>query len=88
MKVPRQKIKSTSVKGLLKRLEEYDRFFEATSDTGEINHQATKAYMSLIKLLWVMAADEETVTNNSARSPEEMRLVAEEILKRDYGIER
>ena len=51
MKVPKQKIKSKSVKGLLKRLDEYDRYFDSSSESGEINHQATKAYMSLVKLL-------------------------------------
>ena len=86
MKVPKQKIKRKAIKSLLGCLDQYERYFETSGETGEINHQVSNAYMNLLKLVWSIAADEETDSKSKERSPEEMRRVAKEILERDYGI--
>lgn len=75
-------LEAEMITALIRRKEEYERYFSTKED---IDPKVEQAFTNIVKLIIELARGQ---SGPEKSDPEEMKRAAEEILEREYGIKR
>jgi hypothetical protein len=75
-------IEERMIRDLLRQKRRYEKYFKTLKDN--VDNQAQTAYTNIVKTIVELSRK----AGKEARDPEEMKRLADEILKSEFGIER